>query len=98
MMPPVGKSGPGNKLNQIIDGNRRIVDGGNRGIDHFAQIVRRHVGGHANRNAARTVNQKVWIFRRQNRGLAEFVGIVELEFNRVLVQIIKQGNGRFRQP
>ena len=86
------------KLNQVIDGNRRIVDGGNRGIDHFAQIMRRHVGGHAHRNAASPVHQKVWIFRRQNRGLAEFIGIVELEFDRVLVEIIEQRNGGFRQP
>ena len=53
MTPPVGKSGPGNDLVEIVDGQiDRIVDQRDAGIDDFAEIVRRNVGCHADGDAA----------------------------------------------
>ncbi len=46
---------PGDDLNELIDPHCRIVDERNAAIDHFAEIVRRDVGGHPDRNPARAV-------------------------------------------
>jgi hypothetical protein len=59
MMPPVGKSGPG----MISISSSKLIAGLSiiaiAGIDHFAQIVRRNVGRHADGNAACSVDQQV---------------------------------------
>ena len=47
------------KLHQFRDGDIRIVDLGADAIDHFAQIVRRNVRGHAHGDAGSTVDQKI---------------------------------------
>ena len=60
MTPPVGKSGPWDAgLDQLVDGDVRIVDDRATGIDDLAQIVGRDVGGHAHRDAAGAVDEQV---------------------------------------
>ena len=49
---PVGKSGPGRCCDQLFDGDVGIVDIGDAGVDHLAQIVGRDVGRHADGDAA----------------------------------------------
>ena len=90
MMPPVGKSGPGNDVDEVVDAERGIVDQRDAGVDHFAEIVRRNVGGHADRDAAGAVDQKVREFRRQNRRLLLGAVVVRLEVDGVLVDIVEQ--------
>ena len=70
MMPPVGKSGPGTMLIRSSIVERGIVDQRHAGVDDFAEIVRRDVGGHADGDAAGAIDQQVREFRRQNRRLA----------------------------
>jgi hypothetical protein len=48
--------GPRNQLEQALEAEVRIVNQGDAGVDHLAQIVRRHVGRHADSDAARTVD------------------------------------------
>ena len=47
-----GKVRTGNDVDQVFDADARIVDDRHAGVDHFAKIMRRHVGGHADGDAA----------------------------------------------
>ena len=68
MMPRVGKSGAGTILissSMPMSGSfeQRLA-----GVDHFAQVVRRDVGRHADRDARRTVDQQIGNLGRQDSG------------------------------
>ena len=54
---------------QIVDRQRRIVDQRYASVDHLAEIVRRDVGRHADRDAAGAVDQKIGKARRQHHRL-----------------------------
>jgi hypothetical protein len=88
--PPVGKVRPRNDVDQLVDGDRRIVDHRHAGVDHLAQIVRGHVGGHAHGDAAGAVDQQIGEARGQNRRLALGIVVVGLELDRVLVDVLEQ--------
>ena len=90
--------GPGHDGNQVVDGQRRIVDQRDAGVDHFAQIVRRDVGGHADGDAAGAVDQKIRIARRQHHRLVLRIVVIGLEVDRVLVEVAQQFHGRSGQP
>ena len=77
-----GKIRSGNDVDEVVDAERGIVDQRDAGVDDFAEIVRRDVGRHADRDAAGAVDQKVRKFRRQNRRFA--LGIV----------VVRPGNRR----
>ena len=94
MTPPVGKSRTGNDPDQILDAQRGIVDEGNAGVDHLAEIVRRDIGRHADGNAAGAVDQKVWKARRQDHRLALVAVVVGLEIDRVLCRCLRAATCR----
>ena len=73
-----------------------LLDQGQAGVDHLAQVVRRDVGGHAHRDAGGAVDQQVGEARRQDRGLLLGVVVVRDEVDGVLVQIVQQGVGDAR--
>ena len=75
---------------QVFDGERRIVDQRHAGVDHLAEIVRRDVGRHADRDAARAVDQEVREARRQDHRLLLVAVVVRLEVDRVLVDVLEQ--------
>ena len=77
---------------------RRIVDQRDAGVDHLAEIVRRDVGGHADRDAAGAVDQQIGEFRRQHPRLAERAVVVVLIVDRVLVEIVEQQLRDLGQP
>jgi hypothetical protein len=54
-----GKIRPLDVLHQLLHGDVRVVDLGADAVDHFAQIVRGHVGGHADGDAGAAVDQQV---------------------------------------
>src|SRR5580700_11359693 len=56
----------GHVLHQLVDRDRRIVEIGAAGVDDFAEIVRRDVGRHADRDTLRAVDQEVREAGRQN--------------------------------
>ena len=67
---PVGKSGPVHELHEVFDRRVGIVDQVQRGVDDLAQVVRRDVRGHADRDAAAAVHEQVREARRQNERLS----------------------------
>src|SRR3546814_9085706 len=60
------------------------------GADHFAQVMRRDIGRHADRDAARAVDQQVGEAGGQNLRLAFRSVVVRLEIDGVLVPIVQQ--------
>ena len=54
-------------LGQLVDRDLGVVEVGDAGVDHLAQIVRRNVGRHADGDAARAVDQQVRELGRQDR-------------------------------
>ena len=61
--------GTRNDFHQFRQLDRRIVDDGNAAVDHFAEIVRRNVGGHADGDTAGAVDEKVREASRNDRRL-----------------------------
>ena len=98
MMPPVGKSGPGMMLIRSSIDQRRIVDQRDAGVDHLAEIVRRDVGRHADRDAAGAVDQQIGEARRQNDRLVLVAVVVRLEIDRVLVDVGEQRHRGLAEP
>ncbi len=82
--------GGGNDLDQLVDRGLRIGEQVMAGIDHFRQVVRRDVGGHADRDARRTVDQQVRDARRQDQRLAFAAVVVGPEVDRFLVDVDQQ--------
>ena len=80
---------------QVFDRQRRIVGERNAGVDHLAEIVRRDIGRHADRDAAGAVDQKVGEARRQHRRLAFGIVVIGLEIDGLLVEIVEQRHRRF---
>ncbi len=85
--PGGGKVRPRNVLHQPGEGERRIVDQGHAGVDHFAQVVRRDVGRHAHGDAGRAVDQQVRDPGRQDGGLTLLAVVVLHEIDRFLVDV-----------
>ena len=97
MMPPVGKSGPGNDVDEFVDGQRRIVDQRDAGVDDLAEIVRRDIGRHADCDAAGAVDQQVRELGRQNRRFLLGSVVVRNEIDGVLVDVAEHLQRRLGQ-
>ena len=85
-----GEVRPRHVLHQRVDRDLRVVEIGAGRIDDLAQIVRRDVGRHADRDAARPVDQEVGEGRRQHHGLVRRFVVVGLEVDRLLVDVGEQ--------
>jgi hypothetical protein len=83
----------GNDVQQGVIADVRVVQQGDTGIDNLAEVMGRDVGGHADGNAARAVDQQVRDPRRKDDGLQLLLVIVRLEIDGVLVDIGQQGRG-----
>ena len=88
---------PRNVLHQIFDAEVRLGDQRNQRIDHLGQIVRRDIGGHAHRNARRTVDQQVRNHGRHHRWFQLLVVVIGLEIDRILVDVTHQRMRQTRQ-
>ena len=76
MYAPVGKSGPRHQLHHFFQRRVGLFDQQDRGVDDFAQIVRRNVRRHADGDAARAVDQQIRDARRQHHRL--FARLIEV--------------------
>ena len=88
--PPVGKSGPGT----IAISSSMLMSGwsisASDGVDHFAEIMRRDIGRHADGDAARAIDEEVRKTRRKDDRLAFAAVVVRLEIDGVLVDVFEQ--------
>ena len=93
--------GTGHDLHQSLDVDAGIVDHRRRRVDHFAEVMRRDVGRHADGDAAGAVDEKVREARRQNHRLLLRAVVVLAEIDGVLVDVLEQrvrhlGEAHFR--
>ena len=86
----VGKSGPGTSSSSSSTVMSGLLDDGDGRVDDLAQVVRRDVGRHADRDAGRAVDQQVRQPRGQDRRLGLLVVVVGLEVDRLLVDVGQQ--------
>ena len=88
-----GEIGAGDDGDQFVGGDARIVDIGKAGAQHFAEVMRRDVGRHADRNAASAIDEQIGEARGQNLRLMFRRIIVGREIDRILVEIFEQRTG-----
>ena len=84
----------GNDLDQLFGRDVGILHEGQATVDDLAQVVGRHVGGHADRDAAGAVDEEVREPGGQNRRFVLRLVVVRVEVDRVLVDILEQRHRR----
>ena len=94
MIPPVGKSGPFHDPDEILGGGLRIVDQAHHGVADLTEVVRRDVGGHADRDPARPVDEEVGKQRRHHRRLAHTWDVREVraEVDSILLDVVDEAH------
>ena len=96
MMPRVGKSGPGQVLHQALDRDVGVVEHRDGRVDDLADVVRRDVRGHADRDAGAAVDEEVREARRQHRRLGLGLVVVRREVDRLAVDVGQELPGDLR--
>ncbi len=84
-------------LAQLLEGGLGLVEQAHAGAGHFAQVVRRHVGGHAHGDAGGAVEQDVRQARRQHSRLLQGAVKVRHPVHGALAQLAEQHFGVARQ-
>ena len=90
--------GAGHDLHQPLGRKVGVLDQRQRGVDHLAQVVGRDVGGHADGDAARAVDQHVGETGGQDRRFAVLAVVVVLEIDGFLVDVHQQPVGGLGHP
>ena len=85
-------------LDQFVDGDFRFFQQRLASIDHFAEVMRRDVGGHAHRDARGPVDQQVRHLGRQRDRLFFLAVIVVDEIDGVHVDVGEHVRGDFFEP
>ncbi len=91
--PAGGEVGALDVAHQALDLDLGIVDVGDRGVDHLAQVVRRDVGGHADRDARGAVDEQVGEARGQHQRFALGAVVVGHEVDGVHVEVAQHLGG-----
>ena len=97
-MPRGREVGRRHELDQLVDRAVRVARAAQAGVDHLAEVVRRDVGRHADRDARGAVDQQVRHARRQHRRLELLAVVVRREVDRLLVDVGEQLGGDLLQP
>ncbi len=87
----------GDALHQLVERALGVVDDQLDAVDHLAQVVRRDVGRHADRDARRAVDQQVRVGRGEDRGLLLGAVVGRHEIDGVLVDVLEQLGRQTRQ-
>ncbi len=84
------KIGAGNQFDEIGDTEFGILEQRQARVDDLAEIVRRNVGGHTDRNAGRPVDQEIRYACRQDVRLMLALVIIRREVDRLFVDVGQQ--------
>jgi hypothetical protein len=82
---------------ELVVGQLVVADQRHRSGGHLAQVVARHLGGQADRDAAGTVEQHERQPRRQLARLGGGAVVVRLEVDRAFVDLVEQETGDGRE-
>ena len=88
---------PFDELHQLLERDVRVVDLRADAVDDLAQIMRRHVGGHADGDAGAAVDQQVGKRGGKDRRLGAGLVVIGDEIHRVLVHVLHQRGAEVRQ-
>ncbi len=92
-----GEVGPRDHLPQVGDGGIGVVHQQLDPLRHLAKVVRRDVGGHADRDAAGAVDEEVRDAGREDRRFLQAVVVIGLESNGVLLDVVEHRHRDARQ-
>ena len=81
--------GPGNVLHQLVERDVGLVHHRQEAVDRLAEVVRRDVGRHADRDAAGAVDQQIREARRQDDRLQFLLVVVGTKIDGVLVEVVE---------
>ena len=84
------KIGRRHDLDQFLDADLRILQQRLAGVDDFAEIVRRNIGRHADRDTRRSIDQQVGYLRRQYQRLVLGSVVIGTEVYGFLVDVIEE--------
>ena len=84
--------GSRDQLQQLVERDVGLVHESKDGVDRLAEIVRRNIGRHADRDAAGAVDEQIGKARRQDDRLFFLLVIVRPEVDGVVLEIVEQGN------
>ena len=96
-MPAGGEVGTGHELHELVDRGVGVVEQMDRRRDDLDEVVRCHVGRHADRDAGRAVDEQVRVGGGQHGGLLELPVVVRDEVDDVLVEVLGEGERRRRE-
>ena len=97
-LPARGEIGGRDDLHELLHGDVGILDQRERAVDHLAQVVRRDVRRHADRDAARAVDQHVREAGGQDGRLLVLAVVIVLEIDGFLVDIGQEEGGGLVHP
>ena len=92
------KVGRGHQLDHFLDGAVRLLEHMQGSVDHFAEVMRRDVGCHADGNARGAIHQQVGHARRQHHRLAFLAVVIGCEVDRLGLDVGEHLGGELLQP
>ncbi len=90
--------GAGDDLHQLLGRHVGLDHQSQRRVDRLAEVVRRNVGRHADRDAAGAIDQQVGEAGRKDARLGLLLVVVGTEIDGVLVEILQHRHGELLQP
>jgi hypothetical protein len=87
-----------NELHELVDGELGRLDQGDQRIAHLAQVVRRDVRRHADRDAGGAVDEQVRDLRREDQRFFGLLVEVRDELDGVLLDVRQHLLGERREP
>ena len=94
---PCGEVGAAHMLHQVGYRGVRVVDEVAQARGDLAQVVRRDLACHADRDAHGAIAQEVGESRRQHRWLSTRLVVISLEVDRILAELSEDIHGRMIQ-
>ena len=87
-------------LHQLVERDVRVIDLCADPVDDLDQVVRRHIGRHADGDAGAAVNEQIWKGGRENSWLSSRLVVVRDKIDRVLLHVghergAQMGHARF---
>ncbi len=82
-----GEIGPLDKLHKIANRRVGIVNQMNSAVNNLADIVRRYIGSHTDRDTYRAVYEKIWEPRREHRRFFQLVVKVRSKINDIFFNV-----------
>jgi hypothetical protein len=93
-----GEVGRGHDFHQLVDAGLRVAQQVQAGVHHLVQVVRRNIGGHADRNTAGAIDQQIRQLAGQHFRLFFGAVVIVLKVDSFLVDIGQHFVRNFGQP